>query len=323
MKDSFRYALITVDTEALPKRAPSNHVKRLIWGEHEKGTAGIREMCDVGDEFGAKHIFFVDMCGAYTYRDEVRDVIAWLDGQGQDVQLHAHPEYLPKDFWDEHKFDFKPQFMNQYADDKDEFVIKHFGDIVSSITGKKLRAFRAGSFRWNAGTIRALSTAGIPLSFNNSMCAFYNEQCLYSVPTNIPFTWSNGVVEIPMTERNILPRIENDWWARLQYPQSKFFRYRPWWSSFLPYSVHRKDPLLVFLLHSWSLLYWDENNYGVYRDDQRIEGYRKLLKRLAKDYDIITTAELLELVQQGKIVPTHTEDLARAELSSCLTARKA
>lgn len=318
-----RYALITVDTEALPKRATSDHVKRLIWGEYDNGTAGIREMCAVGDEFGAKHIFFVDMCGAYAYRDEVREVITWLDGQGQDVQLHAHPEYLPKDFWDEHKFAFKPQFMNQYADDKDKFVIKHFGDIVSGITGKKLRAFRAGSFRWNAGTIRALKTAGIPLSFNNSMCAFYNEQCLYSVPTNVPFTWSNGVVEIPMTEHNILPRIENDWWARLQYPQSKFFRYRPWWSSFLPYSVRRQDSLLVFLLHSWSLLYWDENNYGVYRDDQRIDGYRKLLKRLAKDYDIITTAELLELVQQGKIVPSHTEDLARAELPSCPTMRQA
>jgi hypothetical protein len=27
-----RYALLTVDTEALPKRAAQDHVKRLIWG---------------------------------------------------------------------------------------------------------------------------------------------------------------------------------------------------------------------------------------------------------------------------------------------------
>ena len=56
-----KYTIITVDTEALPKRAVTDHVRRLIWGEHENGTAGVREMCAVGDEFGVKHVFFVDM----------------------------------------------------------------------------------------------------------------------------------------------------------------------------------------------------------------------------------------------------------------------
>ena len=94
-----KYTIITVDTEALPKRAVTDHVRRLIWGEHENGTAGVREMCAVGDEFGVKHVFFVDMCGAYARRDEMGSVIRWLDEAGQDVQLHAHPEYLPEDFF--------------------------------------------------------------------------------------------------------------------------------------------------------------------------------------------------------------------------------
>ena len=70
-----KYTIITVDTEALPKRAVTDHVRRLIWGEHENGTAGVREMCAVGDEFGVKHVFFVDMCGAYARRDEMGSVI--------------------------------------------------------------------------------------------------------------------------------------------------------------------------------------------------------------------------------------------------------
>ena len=77
--------------------------------------------------------------------------------------------------------------------------------------------------------------------------------------------------------------------------------------------MDRTAPFLVFLLHSWSLLYWDEKGHGVYLDDRRLEGYRKLLKRLAKDYDIITTVELLDLLATGKIAVTHTEDLAKAE----------
>ena len=308
-----RYALITVDTEALPRRASSAHVTRLIWGKHENGTAGVREMCAIGDEFGTKHVFFVDMCGAYAEQDSMREVVRWLDQKGQDVQLHAHPEYLPGEFWEEHHLDQRPRFMNQYADDRDSFVIGHFGSMISSITNKPLRAFRAGSFRWNAGTIRSLATHNIPLSFNNSMCAVYNEQCPYSVPTNQPFIWSNGIMEIPVTEQKIFPRLERDWWARLQYPQSKFFCYRPKWASFLPGSVDHKTPLLVFLLHSWSFLYWDENGHGTYRDDKRMEGYRKLLKQVAMDYDIITTEDILYLLEKKEIVPTHTEYIAKAE----------
>lgn len=309
-----KYTIITVDTEALPKRAVTDHVRRLIWGEHENGTAGVREMCAVGDEFGVKHVFFVDMCGAYARRDEMGSVIRWLDEAGQDVQLHAHPEYLPEDFWPEHNFKYRPRFMNQYADDKDDFVIGYFSKMITDITHKPLRAFRAGSFRWNAGTIRALARHSIPLSFNNSMCAVHNEQCLHSLPTNMPFRWSNGIIEIPMSEKNILPRLERDWWARLQYPQSKFFRYRPWWASFLPGSVSHRTPFMVFLLHSWSLLYWDESGHGMYKDDARIEGYLKLLNQLSKDYDIITTSELLDLIERKKIALPHTEELDRAEL---------
>jgi hypothetical protein len=78
--------------------------------------------------------------------------------------------------------------------------------------------------------------------------------------------------------------------------------------------VDRSSPLLVYLLHSWSLLYWDKNGYGTYLDDRRLEGYRKLLKHLSKDYDIITTSELVDLLATGKIAVTHTEDLSKAEL---------
>lgn len=313
-----RYAMVTIDTEALPKRAPGNHVKRLIWGEHAAGTAGIREMCEIGDEFNVKHIFFVDLCGAYAYRDEMHEVIRWLDKEGQDVQLHTHPEYLPDEFWSQHGIDRRPQYMNQYTDDaKSEFVIKHFGEEISAITGKDILAFRAGSFRWNASTIRALSAAGIPLSFNNSTAAYYNKQSVYSEQTNFPYAWSNGVIEVPVTERRILPKVgRKEWWARLQFPESSYFRFRPWWGGLLLNMFSGFPEFSVFLLHSWSLMCWDENGYGTYQDDQRVEGYRKLLKKLAKDYDIITSQDFLDLLAQGKITTTHTVDLAHAEIGA-------
>ena len=179
-----RYALLTVDTEALPKRAEQEHVNRLIWGVHGNCSAGIREMCGVASDFGAKLTFFVDACGAYAELDQMAEVVRWLDEEGQDVQLHAHPEYLPEQFWRKHGFKYRPRFLNQYGSDKALFTIKYFGKFITDLTGKPLRAFRAGSFRWNADTIRALAEAGIPLSFNNSMRAMADGQCIYSQPTN-------------------------------------------------------------------------------------------------------------------------------------------
>ncbi|MCV9917008.1 hypothetical protein OIV57_33395 [Burkholderia pseudomallei] len=74
--------------------------------------------------------------------------------------------------------------MNQYTDDaRAEFVIRHFGGLISAETRKPVLAHRAGSFRWNASTIRALKSTGVPLSFNNSLCAGLAGQCKYREPT--------------------------------------------------------------------------------------------------------------------------------------------
>lgn len=310
-----RYALLTVDTEALPKRASDDHVNRLMWGRHEKGTAGIGEMSAIGKEFCVAHVFFVDQCGAYARLDETREVVRWLAAAGQDVQLHTHPEYLPKDFWAEHGLDASPEYMNQYTEDaRAEFVLRHFGGLISGVTGKPILAHRAGSFRWNACTIRALKAAGIPLSFNNSMCAMYAGQCVYSAPTEVPYQWSNGVIEVPATEKRILPKVGKDeWWARLTYPESSYFKFRPWWGKLLLDAFSGSPAFSVFLLHSWSLLYWDENGHATYRDDQRLEGYRKLLARVTKDYDVITSREFLDLHARGKIKTTRTVDVSLAE----------
>lgn len=323
MMQKNRYAMLTVDTEALPKRAAQDHVKRLMWGVHEKGRAGIGEMASIGDEFGARHVYFVDQCGAWSYLDETKEVVRWLNAAGHDVQLHTHPEYLPDSFWAEHGLARRPQYMNQYTEEaRAEFVIRHFGELISKETGKPVLAHRAGSFRWNANTIRALKSAGVPLSFNNSMCAVHARQCIWSEPTNLPFAWSNGVIEVPMTEKKILPKVGKDeWWARLTYPESPYFRFRPWWGKLLFDAFSGSPHMSIFLLHSWSLLYWDENGHATYRDDQRLEGYRKLLSRLTRDYDVITTAEFLDLHAQGKIKTTHTADIARTELQPAGGAR--
>ena len=306
-----RYALITVDAEAQPKRAPGDHVKRLIWGEHENGTAGIREMCAVADDVSSKLIYFVDSCGVYLHGTPFAEAVRWLVHAGHDVQLHTHSEFLPNSFWAEHGFAIRPRMLNLYDEAKSFFTIKYFREYLASITGTPITAFRAGSFRWNAGTLKAQAELGIPLSFNNSMRSYVDGVCPHGEPAVHPFLWSNGVVEIPVTERKFPTLRDHEWWDRLAFPASQRFRDPPWWVLW-PYTLGRDLHVLVVLLHSWSLLYWDENGHGVYRDERRHEDFWKLMHRLAKDYDIITSTDFLDLFRRGKIQATHTVDVTKA-----------
>ena len=166
-----RYLIITNDTEALPNRATEDHVRRLMWGEHENGTAGVREMADIAREFHGKITFFVDICGALDRKDEVLEVARWLNDNGQDVELHLHPEYLPETFWKSRGLQNNPRWLNQYLEsdrDRLRLLIKTFGGELERVLGRKLNAYRAGSFRWNSLTPEVLRECGIPLAFNNT-----------------------------------------------------------------------------------------------------------------------------------------------------------
>ncbi|OWT72742.1 MULTISPECIES: polysaccharide deacetylase [unclassified Achromobacter] len=311
-----RYALLTVDTEALPKRADGDHVQRLIWGHHDQGTAGIREICAVGAEFGVPHVFFVDMCAALRHAEELRTVVRWLDMAGQDVQLHLHPETLAREFWSGHGLAPTPAYINEYAEpDRALFLLKHFGGELASITGKRVLACRAGSLRWNADFIRALRAAEIPLSFNNSMRAYMTGRATYAEPTNQPFTWSNGVIEVPLTERHIPPGTgRRERWVSLTYPESSYFPFKTRRFAGLPGFLVRSPSFAVLLMHSWSFLYWNDKRRAVYLDDRRLEAYRALVARVSADYDVITSAELLDLYRRGRIRRGTPLDLRVAEM---------
>lgn len=312
--------MITVDTEALPKRAEKDHVKRLMWGEFDNGVAGVREMCSIINEFQAKMVFFVDSCASFENKEEVREVIRWLDNDGQDVQLHTHSEYLPESFWLERGMEYQPRMLNRCEFPKTELAIGYFSEELSMVTGKPVRAYRAGSFRWNADTIRVLKELGIPLSFNNSMSAYLDGHCTFSSAFNDPYKWSNGVIEIPITEKRFFPMWGKQWWGHFRFPAYNSFP-NPYWTVARPFVKHAPG-FLVMLLHSWSLLHWDREGRAEYRGDRRIEDLRKIVKRLTKDYDIITTGDFLELCEAGVIKPTREIDLSVAELPQKRAVKK-
>lgn len=145
------------------------------------------------------------------------------------------------------------------------------------------------------------------------MCAVHNQQCPFSLPTNTPYKWSNGIIEMPVTEKQIFSFINKGWWARLQYPQSSYLCYRSPLFSFMPSSASRNLNPAIFLIHSWSFLHRDKNGYEIFRSERPMEKFRSLVRLLAQDYDIITSKDLDFLIARGEITISHEEDIHHAD----------
>jgi hypothetical protein len=117
---------------------------------------------------------------------------------------------------------------------------------------------------------------------------------------------------VPVTERYVaIPFIGKSWWQKFQFPVGGFLGNHPS-RMFKPFTTGDGASFLVLLLHSWSLLYWDRNGYAEYRNDRRLEDFRLLIHRLAKDYDIITTEQFLDLHKSHKITTSQIIDLGKA-----------
>lgn len=200
-----RYAILTVDTGLLPESARLIITSIGLSGEGMTRALPEYARCAQSVTSSMPSMCSLSICAApYFYPEEMCEVVRWLDRSGQDVQLHTHPEVLPKSFSTRNRVEFRPEYMNGSADAWAGFIISHFAKMISEITGKEILAYRSASFRWNGCSIRALKAANILLSFNNSMRAYRAGRCVFSEPTRLTYAWSNGIIEVPVTEKQIL-----------------------------------------------------------------------------------------------------------------------
>lgn len=272
--------LITVDTEALPLRAAENHIEKLIWGRHDKGTAGIAEICDVVENAGGRAVFFLDIAGSFHNLADYRKINSFLERRGHAVEWHYHPEILGSGFWKSFGVTTKDTRQDLYDRDNTYTVLNQGLQQFIRVTGRKPNAYRAGSFRANIHAIDFLGENEIPYSFN--LCAETAKKQNYNTPipkSSKPFYWENGVKEIPCGEINFKDEIINFRYPRvlpdgLNYPT-------------LAKSITENSGGLVnILMHSWSLLGRpNDQPYYEFIDDTPLRNFERLLDKLKTDYD--------------------------------------
>ena len=174
---------LTVDTEIWPfwdgwpkTPLPSSHndftreMAFYIYGDTKSGSFGVPFQLQYLKEHDLKATYFVEtLFGSVAGLPALKEIIGLIQNEGQEVQLHAHTEWLGeiKD----------PQLPNGFRQHIRQFPL---GDQVSILRraaanfrdagGRGLCAFRAGNFGANFDTLKALATLGITFDSSHNYC---------------------------------------------------------------------------------------------------------------------------------------------------------
>lgn len=288
--------LVTVDTEALPARAEEDHVKRLVWGEHQNGTAGIREICQVVENFDGKVLAFLDVAGSYADMAGFREVGAYLERNGHCLEWHFHPEILGKKFWRAKGFRGETMRQDLFSKQDADIVLSEGLEQFKRITGRYPKSYRAGSFRWNQHTIEFLGGKGINYSFNASAeTAIMDNFDTFCPESPKPFHWPNKVLEVPCGEVWLSGEI-----VHFRYP-------RPFNNELTPYLLadtiaEQSGGVVNILLHSWSFLSKDDKGQFYYESAEKLDRFRKILKKLrANGYDLVSDFDAVLSKDRGSV----------------------
>ena len=184
---------ITVDTEVWPRHPDwretglARDIERDILGITPEGDFGVPYQMRVLNEHGLKAAFFVEsLCASAAGPAPLRGIVELIQAQGQEVQLHAHSEWLA---W---MNDSVPpgrtglpgrtgQSLKDFSLDEQAMLIGRAADNLRSCGAHNVCAFRAGNYGANFDTLRALARHGIAM--DTSYNAYYlDSQCGLRMP---------------------------------------------------------------------------------------------------------------------------------------------
>jgi len=158
---------ITVDVELWPtswenyRREFQDCYRRYILGDTGRGAYGLPFQVRMARDHGLRFTFLVESLFSCEFgRGPLVDIVGLIDEAGQDIQLHAHPE------WVRHSaspiLDTGGRFtFAQFTLDEQRCLIDAALANLREAGAKNVRAFRAGSFAANADTLTAVSQAGL------------------------------------------------------------------------------------------------------------------------------------------------------------------
>jgi peptidoglycan/xylan/chitin deacetylase (PgdA/CDA1 family) len=305
MKPKF---IVTVDTETFRVGGRLLPFEALLYGNLPQGCFGVQKIMDLCDQHGAKATFFVDVYMHHAYGEaNVAELCQRIDRAGHDVQLHAHPSWLPRD---------PSALICDFPRDRQTEILASGKQLVEKWIGKSPVGFRAGAYGANLNTLRALKDNGfrvdssyLPLNRNCELSRELNGRC-----TNQPF-FVEGLLEIPVTTYWL-------WNSSSRRKNSKIDVNACSWpelSRVLRQLTSSSLQYVVLFAHSFSFLQWDGEGGSLAPKYGPLKRFEALLRMIRQDLrgefstiaetaqavaaepssaDFVPSVSLLELVQR-------------------------
>jgi len=137
--------------------------ERYIYGRSAAGDYALPHALDLLAKHGLSAVFFVEPLFAGRFGVEhLREVVALIQGAGQEVQLHLHPEWAdeirPLPFEGAR---LKRQHLSFYSLDEQVSLMTLGLRLLAEAGAGPISAFRAGSFACNSDTFKALHRVGL------------------------------------------------------------------------------------------------------------------------------------------------------------------
>ncbi len=296
-KPEKKRVVITIDVEASPYAQSEDHVDRLIWGKFGNEEVGIRRMMEVADRYGHKLTFFVDYCEVFRYPGRFEEISREITDRGHDLQLHAHMDLLPEEFWEKHNLKKYHISLSDVDRQRAGILLDFLQETAQKMGGgNKPVAFRGGSFRYNNVLLRQMKERGIDLSFNYNVLSQHQTNNSENLPL---FKWNNGVFELPMANVYM-----NNWLRDLDFNDLNNFQFTDFVYAFIDkyYTIYPSNSVAVMIMHSWSFCYTEENTrFKIFRDNKLVDNFDRFLANLPQDIEIVTATDVHNLITAGEL----------------------
>lgn len=176
--------------------------QKYIVGRTRKGDFGLAYQLGVINSANLAAVCFVEPLFSKVAGDNyLSDIINICRSGNNDIQLHAHPEWLRYGFGDFRQIDFDGRYvLSQFNFEEQLLIIAEAKRLLERHTKQAVGAFRAGGFSANLTTLKALHQLGIAIdsSFNFSMPVLRHGFVHHPTCPNSVFK-QHGVLEYPMT----------------------------------------------------------------------------------------------------------------------------
>lgn len=303
-----REFIFSIDVEALPGRAESDHVRKLIWGDFQDTDdpeLGIREMAEDGDRYDIPLTFYLDFAERYHHSaDEIDSAARFISQSGHDLQLHIHPEMLPVSFWEERGMERPTGRRFHYADSYCKAVMEQMVADMTMVTGQKPIAYRAGAFQANQGWLDAAKAQGITVSSNFCYASFVNQDRIpWSEPQQSVYGWDCGLAELPVSQLHV-----EDRWRTFAMPMPGLRKSRVREYLEILADRPREDGPAVLLLHSWSFLKYAGGGQRAFvgTNSWKRDLLRTIMETARELFEPISTVEFAQRFSAGAYSPVRT-----------------